>query len=192
VFGLVAGLASFALNAGSALAGNAAQKRAARLNAASATRAYRLNRADLAARSNQANEAAMLDIFGLNQQGAAAVSTASASAGESGVAGSSVTALLNTYLADTARATDTVNRNLGITQGELDRRKEAANMEFHDRLNAVPAPSGSSLALGIAGAALQAAPSVLPYFRSGGSGLSALDQIGEMKPAETLKLTRTY
>ena len=192
MIGLVAGLASFALNAGSALAGNSAQKRAARLNRASATAAYKLNRADLAARSVQADQAAMLDIFGLNQQGAAAVSTAAASAGESGVEGNSVTALLNTYLADTSRATQVVEQNLGITQGELTRRKQAANQEYHDRLSAVPSPSGLNLGLGLAGAALQAAPSILPYFRGSGSGMSALDQLGELKPVEKLVPTRKY
>jgi hypothetical protein len=133
----------------------------------------------------------MLDIFGLNQQGAAAVSTAAASAGESGVAGGSVTALLNTYLADTSRATQVVERNLGITTEELDRRQEASYLEYRDRLNAVPSPSGLNLGLNLAGAALKAAPTVLPYLRSAGS-TSALSQIGEMKPAETLRLTRSY
>jgi hypothetical protein len=154
--------------------------------------AYRLNRADLAARSVQADQAAALDIFGLNQQGAAAESTATASAGESGVAGNSVTALLNTYLADTSRATQVVERNLGITQSELDRRKEAAHQDFQDRLNAVPSPSGLNLGLQLGGAALQAAPSILPYLGGSGSGLKPIDLIGESTPAPSLRLTRSY
>lgn len=166
-FGLLAGLASFALQGASALASHGAQKGAAQRNKASAGRAYQLNRADLAARSLQADEAAALDIFGLSQQGAEAVSTASASAAESGVAGSSVTALLNTYLGEVGRAQETVGRNLKITQGELTRRKQAANIEYQDRLGSVPSPSGLNLGLGIAGAAIQAAPNVLPYLRGG-------------------------
>jgi hypothetical protein len=185
-------LASFALNAGSALAQNGAQKRAARLNRTSATNAYRLNRADLAARETQANQAAALDILGLTQQGQAATSTAAASAAESGVSGNSVTALLDTYLSDTANAQSIVERNLGITTGELHRRQEGANLEYQDRLNAVPSPSGLNLGLQLGGAALQAAPSVLPYFRGAGKGMSPLDQIGEMKPAASLRLTRSY
>jgi hypothetical protein len=190
-FGLIAGLASFALQGASALAGHGAQKRAARLNRASAGAAWKLNRADLQARENQAQEAALLDALGISQQGQAAVSTAAASAGESGVAGNSVTALLNTYLADTSRATQIVERNLGITQGELDRRQQASYQEYKDRLNAVPNPSGLELGLNLAGAALKAAPTVMPYLRGGGT-TSALDQIGESRPAETLRLTRTY
>lgn len=192
MFGLVAGLAGFALQGGEALARYEAQKRAAGQNRASATAAYRLNSADLAARSTQAKQAAAQDIFGLNQQGAAAVSTATASAGESGVEGNSVTALLNTYLADTSRATQVVEQNLGITQGELGRRKQAANLEFHDRLSAVPSPSGLDLGLGLAGAALTSGPSILPYFRGSGKGLSALDQIGESQPVAKLVPTRKY
>jgi hypothetical protein len=191
-FGLIAGLAGFALQGASALASHGAQKRAARQNRASAFAAWKLNRADLQARENQATEAANLDIFGLNQQGAAAVSTAAASAGESGVAGNSVTALINTYLADTSRATQVVERNLGITTEELDRRQQSSYMEYKDRLNAVPSPSGLNLGLNLAGAALKAAPQILPYFRGSGTGLSALDQIGEMKPVEKLIPTRVY
>lgn len=193
MIGLLAGLAGFALQGASALASHGAQKRAAQQNRASATAAYKLNRSDLAARSVQADQAASLDIFGLNQQGAAATSTAAASAGESGVAGNSVTALLDTYLADTSRATQVVEQNLGITQGELSRRKQAAHMEFQDRLNSVQSPSGLNLGLGIAGAALNAAPSILPYFRSGGAGMSAYDRIGgDVQPADKLRLTRSY
>jgi hypothetical protein len=191
-FGLVAGLASFALQGASALAAHGAQKDAARKNKASAFAAFRLNSADLAARGLQAQEAALLDILAIGQEGQAAASTAAASAAENGVAGGSVTALLESYRADTGRALDVVDRNLDITLDELDRRKTAAGMEYQDRLAAVPSPSTGALGLNLLGAAAQSGPQIAPYFRSGGPGIQPMQLLGPAKPAASLKLTRTY
>jgi hypothetical protein len=152
--GLIAGLASFALQGASALAGAGAQSAQRQANARNALRAYRMNIADLGERATQAEQAAAQE-FGLyERQGTAAQSSAAASAAEAGVAGSSVSALLQKYAMETQAAKAAVGASLTNTQDELARRAEGAFVEYQGRLDAVPAPSGLATGLQIAGAGL--------------------------------------
>jgi hypothetical protein len=152
--GLIAGLASFALQGASALAQHGAQAAQSRANARNALRAYRMNIADLGERAVQAEQSAAQE-FGIYQrQGTAAGSTARASAAESGVAGSSVSALLQKYAMETGTAQGAVAASLDNTVGELSRRAEGAFVEYQGRLASVPPPSGLATGLQIAGAGL--------------------------------------
>jgi hypothetical protein len=152
--GLIAGLASFALQGASALAGHDAQADQRRANARNALRAYRMNIADLGERARQAEQSAAQE-FGLyERQGTAAASTASAAAAEAGVAGGSVTGLLQKYAMETRAAQAASGATLDNTMGELSRRAEGAFVEYQGRVDAVPAPSGLATALSLAPGAL--------------------------------------
>jgi hypothetical protein len=152
--GLIGALAGFALQGASALASHDAQADQRRANARNALRAYRMNIADLGERARQAEQSAAQE-FGLyERQGTAAASTGAAAAAEAGVAGSTVTGLLQKYAMETRAAQSAVAASLDNTMGELGRRAEGAFVEYQGRLAGVPAPSGLATGLQIAGAGL--------------------------------------
>lgn len=152
--GLLAGLASFALQGASALASHGAQKAQAKANARNALLAYRMNIGDLGIRAGQAEQSAAQEFGAYQRQGDAAAGTAAASAAESGVAGSSVSALLQKYSMETQAAQGAVAASLDNTTSELQRRAKGAFVEYQGRLAGVPQPSGLATGLQIAGAGL--------------------------------------
>jgi hypothetical protein len=154
VLGLISGLASFALQGASAIAGHDAQADQRRANARNALRAYRMNLADLGERSAQAEQAAAQEVGVYQRQGVAAGSTAAAAAAEAGVAGNTVTGLLQKYAMETRTAQGAIATSLENTQSELARRAEGAFVEYQGRVAGVPAPSSLATGLQIAGAGL--------------------------------------
>lgn len=153
-FGLIAGLAGFALQGASALASHDAEAAQARANARNALRAYRLNLNDLGERAIQAEQVAAQEIGTVQRQGTAASSTAAASAAESGVSGSSVSALLAKYAMETQAAQGATEATLDNTTSELERRAQGAAVEYQGRVASVPPPSGLATGLRLADAGL--------------------------------------
>ena len=149
--GLIGALAGFALQGASALASHDAMADQRRANARNALRAYRMNIADLGERALQAEQAAAQDVGVYQRQGTAAGSSAAA---ESGVAGSTVSALLQKYAMETRAAQGAVATSLDNTTSELQRRAAGAAVEYQGRLSSEPGPSGLATGLQIGAGAL--------------------------------------
>jgi hypothetical protein len=152
--GLIGALAGFALQGASALASHDAMADQRRANARNALRAYRMNIADLGERALQAEQAAAQDVGVYQRQGTAAGSSAAAAAAESGVAGSTVSALLQKYAMETRAAQGAVATSLDNTTSELQRRAAGAAVEYQGRLSSEPGPSGLATGLQIGAGAL--------------------------------------
>lgn len=147
-------LMGFALNVGGKIFGHNAQNRAAEVNHREARAAETRQINDVNLRAIQEHEAAAQQIDVAARQTTTALASARLSAGEAGVTGASVDALLNTVSADGARAASDVKLNEQNTMQQLERQKAGISAEADSRVNGVPKSSPLALALGIAGAGI--------------------------------------
>ena len=152
-------VASFGLQAGSAIFGAAAQNRAADAAKASASNALLTKLNDIAVRSKQEFEAANADIYGASKQTVASQGTAAASAAEGGVGGISTRMLLANYDRDQADYTDSVRQNLGNTFDQLRSLRAGAVNDYEQTLAGIHKANPFAVGLQIGGAALDLAGS---------------------------------
>lgn len=123
--------------------------------------------ADLDARWFQEQEATAQSIMGTDRQARSAEALARVSAGESGVAGASVDALLNDIERERVTAKFTAERNLSFTKDQLKRNARAVNTEAINRINAVPAPNPFLTGFRIGGSVLNAGTNLLSTLPGG-------------------------
>lgn len=149
-----------------AVSGHNAQAEAYEANAAAANAAKVLEdeatNADLALKDQaQAEEKIARGLEGMKQS-----ATAGVSAGESGVAGNSVDALMNELNAGVLRGNTMTSRNFAIDQIGAKRQLESNKRTAQSRINSVAKPSKTATGLQIAGAVA----SGTTYTKSGGFG----------------------
>ena len=151
---------------GSALAGAAGQvvsyqnqQAMYEQNRQNAMAAFRDNQKGLNDREMQEQDAAAQKRFDTSLQAKAAEATSEVSAGEAGVSGISVDALVGDIGARAGRATSNIDTNLDWTTSQLQAEKTAGAHQQTDRINSVPAPNFADAALRIAGVGLNSASS---------------------------------
>jgi hypothetical protein len=147
-------IGSFALDAGSKIAGASAQNKAANANKAKALEALRLGNADISARSNEETAAARAQTQMSEQAAQAGIATATTSAAESGVAGQSVDALVGEVLRQQGVAADATAQNLEYQQAQAQRDRLSLVADANSQIASVPKANGLATAVGVAGAGL--------------------------------------
>lgn len=155
---LVTGLAAatFAINAGSAVANHQAQKKASEGNEEAAIKAMLEAWKDIGLRESQEQDAAEQTIMQADRQARLATASAQLSAAESGVAGASVDAVVQQIENEASAFKTTTRKNLDMTIAQLQREKISGRTVAQQRIAAVPPPSGFLTALQIGGAAANA------------------------------------
>lgn len=149
-----------ALKIGSAVAGNKAQAKAAKANTAAANSAFQNTVEGINLRQNQEQDAATQTILSADRQARGADARARVSAGEAGVAGASVDALLGSILRDKLDFEAVTTRNTENTIQQLEREKLGAAATRDSRIAGVPKPNPFLTGLQIAGAGLDFATSI--------------------------------
>lgn len=144
-----------AISAGGAIAQDAAQSKASKANKANALAAMADTWRALGIRQQQEQQSAAQTIMQTDRQARTAKALASVSAGEAGVAGASVDALLTDINVQRLTADTTTERNLQMVQDQIQAEKTGAKVQAQNRINAVPSPSGLQTGLQVLGAGLQ-------------------------------------
>lgn len=147
---------SFAINAGSSIAGHAAQAKASKGNKDAALRAMVEAWKDIGVREVQEMTAASEEVMNSALVAGAMGGTAKASAAEAGVDGISVHQLYDDIQTQASRSKVTIERNRDMTIQQLQREKESGRAQANQRIAAVPPPSGFLTGLQIGGAAASA------------------------------------
>lgn len=147
-------IGSFALDAGGKIAGASAQNKAAAANKQNALLNLRLQNADLSEQVNQETAAARAQTQSIAQAGQAAISTATTSAAESGVAGQSVDALVQEVLRQQGVATDATAQNLENTLDQAQRERQGLAAQAAGQIASIPKANPLATALGVAGAGI--------------------------------------
>lgn len=147
-------LASFALTGASAVAEHKAQNSASVANRDAAIASERDQLNALALRGAQETTAAAEQSHTIDQQGAAAIANARVAAGENGVAGPSVDALIHGVGSQVSAAEGNVRSNLDSTLAQLDADAAGVRSQTQSRINAVPGANPFLTGLKIGGAAL--------------------------------------
>ena len=160
------GILQFAVSAMGAVAQYQQQQQAAeQQNAYYLANAQAANRAAMAAYANQQTEmnlklqAADQDVIGRRIEGLKARGVARNAAGEAGVTGLSVDALVNDFYGAEGRAVDAVNTNFEIERQNILAQMDATYRQTEARINQVQRatpPSFMGAAVRIAGGALSA------------------------------------
>lgn len=150
---VIAGIGAATSVAG-ALAKKSAQDQASAANAKSAKQALLADWQQLDLREQQTQDAASMSIMAADRAARQSKAIASVSAGESGVAGNSVDALLSTFNNDASQARVTTSRNLEDQLNQLQLEKGGAKAQEQSRIDAVQPGSGLLTALQIGGAGI--------------------------------------
>ena len=150
---IIAG-ASLAINAGSQLANSSAQAKASKANKTAALQAMAEGWKDISLQEVQQQDATALTIMQADRQARKADAIARVSAGEAGVAGASVDALVNDISAEASAFKVTQEKNLDMTITQLQREKVSGKAVAQNRINAVPPPNPFAVGLTIASAGL--------------------------------------
>ncbi len=156
--------ATFAISAASAVVGYQQQSINAKnqtlqsyLNKEQARKAFEDKNTDLTERQSQELEAAAAQKFDVALDAKKAQATARAAAGEAGVSGLSVDALLRDFAGREARHNDRIDQQTDWTITQLQQEKKGLVSQFKDRVAAVPVgqkPSWVDAGLRIASAGL--------------------------------------
>lgn len=144
-------LGSFALNVGGDILNHNAQKKAAFANEQQARAAETRQINDINVRELQEKQAASQQLEVAARQTTTALSSARLSAGEAGVSGVSVDALLSTIGAEGSTAAQNVKLNTDNTVQQLERQKLGVSAEADSRVASMPKANPFALALRIAG-----------------------------------------
>lgn len=149
----IIGVASLAIETGSAIAGASAQNKASKANKAAAERAMQDTWKDISLREVQEQDATSLTIMQADRQARSADAVARVSAGEAGVAGASVDAIIGDINRQASEFKVTEERNLDMTITQLQREKVGARNQAQSRINAVPRanPFATGLQIAVAG-----------------------------------------
>jgi hypothetical protein len=134
-------LTSTAIEAGGAIAQNRAQAKASKANDKAAKAALHDTWRDLGARQVEEQAATSATILDIDRNARSLAGQAAVSAGEAGVAGASVDALLGDIAGQAGDARNTARRNLTMTLDELQREKVAAKATAQSRSAGVPMPN---------------------------------------------------
>lgn len=151
------------VKAGSAIAGHAAQAKAASANEKAANASYLQTVQALNVRGSQEQDAAKQSIMQADRAARAADAVARVSAGEAGVAGASVDAVLTDLARRKAEATQITDRNLGATLDQLTLARQGANAERVSRIAGVPQPNPFLTGLQLVGAGVDTATTLYNY-----------------------------
>lgn len=145
--------AAFAVDAGGAIAGHAAQNKASAANKNEAKKAYLTNVRDLTLREDQESQANTMTILEADREMRRTQALARVSAGESNLAGVSVDAIMGDLDRQGAEFRDRSNQNLDMTLSQIERDKAAARATMTSRVNSVPTanPFATALRIGSAG-----------------------------------------
>lgn len=153
-------VAGTAIQLGSAVMNHNAQKNAADQNAIAAQAALKEDLKTLTVREGQEQQANASTILEIDRQARQTKAQAAVFAGESGVEGASVDALLDGFDNEAGRAVLGTQRNLKMAQAQLDRERAGARAGAQSRMNAVPGANPWATGLTIAGAGLAGAAQV--------------------------------
>ena len=152
MFPLILGAAELALKVGSSLAGASAQNKAAKANRNAANIAFENTVSQINVREGQETDAATQTILSADRQARAVDAKARVAAGEAGVAGASVDALLAGILRDKLDFTATTERNLSNTVAQLETEKLGAAAARDSRVASTPGANPLLSGLQIGGA----------------------------------------
>lgn len=150
-------LGSLALNSAGELLGASAQRKNADANkkAAISSQVNQIN--DVNLRQTQEQQAAAQEIEAAQRQTRTALSSARLTAGEAGVSGVSVDALLNDIGAEGSTFTQDVKLNAANTNAQLERQKLGIYAQTQDRINGVQPSNPWATALKIGGSVIATA-----------------------------------
>lgn len=140
---------TLAIGVGSQIAQHAAQNKASKSNAAAAKRAMAEDWKSLSLQEAQAQDATALTIMQADQQARKADALARVSAGEAGVSGASVDALLADISQDASDFKGAQLRNLDNTVAQIQQEKRAVAAGAQSRINAAPPANMLATALNI-------------------------------------------
>ncbi len=136
----------------------AAQNAMARENQKAANANLVREYADVQTRQIQEEDAAAVQKQDISREARAARATTMAAAGEAGVSGLSVDALLADVYGKEATAKDRISQNSGFTTSNLTREMDGLKAKAQDRINSMPwatGPSPFAAALKIGGVGLE-------------------------------------
>jgi hypothetical protein len=157
---IIAG-ASLAIEVGSSIAGASAQNKASKANKAAAEQAMRDTWKDISLREVQEQDSTSLTIMQADRQARSADAVARVSAGEAGVAGASVDALIGDISRQASDFKVTAERNLDATITQLQREKVGAKSAAQSRINAVPSANPFATSLQIVSAGVNFADKIV-------------------------------
>lgn len=157
----IAGMAAagFIIQGGGALMKHIGQNKQHRENAQAANEAANLALQQLGERNQQEVQVAQQNILALDRQSRQQQALASVAAGEAGVAGASVDALLAMSERDAATGAITIGRNLKMTQEQLGLEGRGIQAQRRARIKSVPWASNAETGLEFASAFVGAAGS---------------------------------
>ena len=149
---IIAG-ASLAIGVGSQVANAKEQDKASKQNKEAALAAMAESWRDLSLREHQEQDAKALTIAQADRQAREADALARVSAGEAGVSGASVDALLSDISADASRFKTTAEQNLDMTITQLQQEKRGVAAGAGNRIAASPPsnPFATALQIGALG-----------------------------------------
>ncbi len=151
---------SLVIGAGSAIAQNRAQAKASKANQAAALAAMRESWTDIGIMQAQEQESSAMTVFEADRQSRGAKALAAVSAGEAGVSGASVEALLGDIDKKAGEFKTAEKRNLENTLIQLQREKVSQRTVAQGRIASVPRPNAFATGLTIAGMGLDFASGV--------------------------------
>jgi hypothetical protein len=143
-----------AIQAGSAIAGHVAQNKAAANNRKMADEAAANDLAALSTREMQERTASVSNILSIERQVQQERASAAVMAGEAGVSGASVTALLSLIETRGGQAVSDVNTQFGYTKDQIAREAQSVGTNRKGRIAAVPKASWLQTGARLAGAGL--------------------------------------
>lgn len=146
---------SFVISAGSAIGQHKAQAKASKANEAAAIASMRETWTDVGVMQTQQQDASSQTMFEADRQARGAGALARVSAGEAGVDGISVEALLGDIERKRGEFRTAEKRNLDNIITQLQREKVSGRTVAQNRIAAVPQPNSFATGLMIAGAGLE-------------------------------------
>lgn len=146
--------ATFAVDAGSAIVEHNAQSQKSKANKNNALDAFSANIKALDTRETQEKDASAQTIMQADRQARAADALAKVSAGEAGVAGASVDAVLANLTRQKNTFDVSEKENLGNKISQIEQQKTGVGADAQSRINAVPPPNPFLEALQIGQAGL--------------------------------------
>jgi hypothetical protein len=147
-------VASFAVSAASTVSGFMGQKEMYEQNAKNANESARRQYFDSNMRILQEKQAAALNKSDVTREARAATATARVAAGEAGVSGNSVDALLSEFMGRADDYKGRVNTQTDWSIAQINREKLGIQAQAKDRINSVQRPSFLDAGLRILGAGM--------------------------------------
>jgi hypothetical protein len=153
-------LGGLVIGAGSAVADHAAQDKAYKENKAASIRAMKEAAKDISLMQAQEQDAARVTIMQADRQARSSKALAAVAAGEAGVTGASVDALLGDIDRELGEFTATTERNLSGRLKQLEREKVSGRTVAQNRINSMSPGNYFLTGARIASAGLDAASQI--------------------------------